>query len=123
MKKLFLLLFIVSCMQAYTVPPSNSERSECLSDLDCPILDCFTYPCGTLECEDNKCVLKEPEEICVVGGCSGQLCISIYEDGVTTCEWKSEYGCYAEYGSCALIDGKCQWEPTDDLKACIRDRT
>ncbi|CAG9315999.1 unnamed protein product [Blepharisma stoltei] len=123
MKKIILLLFISVYIQAYSVPPFRSQWNECESDLDCPVIDCMTYPCDTFVCEDNKCSVKRPKEACVVGGCSGQLCIRYGESGISTCEWREVYGCYSEYGNCTLIDGKCQWEPTKELMTCINDRS
>ncbi|CAG9315998.1 unnamed protein product [Blepharisma stoltei] len=122
MKKIALLLLISLYIEAYSIRLPSRHKNKCQTDLDCPVLDCLTYPCDTFVCENRKCVVRSTKEICVIGGCSGQLCVSYYENGSSTCEWKPVYGCYSEYGNCSLIDGKCQWEPTEELKACINDR-
>ncbi len=57
---------------------------------------------------------------CVVGGCSGQLCVSSsVEPPITTCEWREEYACY-EGADCTVQDnGSCGWTPTADLEECL----
>ncbi len=57
---------------------------------------------------------------CVVGGCSGQLCVSSsVEPPITTCEWREEYACY-ESADCTVQDnGSCGWTPTADLEECL----
>ncbi len=62
------------------------------------------------------------EGACMVGGCSGQLCIRADQaDGaVTTCEWTAAYGCYSQFGMCAQnADGSCGWRDTPDLRNCL----
>lgn len=58
---------------------------------------------------------------CVVGGCSGQLCLDNKESkGVsTTCEWKEEYGCYKTAQCAVQSHGQCGWTPTPDLEKCL----
>lgn len=58
---------------------------------------------------------------CVVGGCSGQLCVSKDEaEGlVTTCEWTEAYACY-KTATCELqASGKCGWTQTPELTSCL----
>lgn len=58
---------------------------------------------------------------CVVGGCSGQLCVEPGDDGASTCEWNEVYACYQQFGVCerAAADGACGWKPTPELQNCI----
>ncbi|MEM4359910.1 MAG: eight-cysteine-cluster domain-containing protein [Candidatus Bilamarchaeaceae archaeon] len=47
---------------------------------------------------------------CRVGGCSGQVCQSKYEESViTTCEYRECYNARAYGLSCECIAGRCQW--------------
>lgn len=44
---------------------------------------------------------------CKVGGCSGQVCMGVGENIVTTCEWRD---CYNPNGmKCGCFKGTCQW--------------
>lgn len=58
---------------------------------------------------------------CVVGGCSGQLCVeSSKNSGVGTCEYAARYACYPKVGECKRqADGVCGWSQTEALKACL----
>lgn len=56
---------------------------------------------------------------CMVGGCSGQLCVAPGDDAVTTCEWRDEYACY-QTAECTLqANGECGWTQTDELTECL----
>lgn len=64
-------------------------------------------------------VAKPP---CVVGGCSGQLCVSSsIEPPVTTCEWREEYACYQDADCTVQDNGSCGWTPTAELEQCLAD--
>lgn len=57
---------------------------------------------------------------CVVGGCSGQLCVE--EDLGSTCEWLDEYQCYPDHGICERdAAGECGWRDTPELAACLEN--
>lgn len=58
---------------------------------------------------------------CAVAGCSGQLCVSADEAStiVTTCEYRSEYSCYANASCEPQTDGKCGWTQTAELQQCL----
>lgn len=62
---------------------------------------------------------------CIVAGCSGQLCISDSPEGaggISTCEWREEYGCYKAHGECVeQQDGQCGWTQTPALLSCLND--
>lgn len=58
---------------------------------------------------------------CVVGGCSGQFCISKSESEgfVSTCEYKEEYACY-KTATCELqASGTCGWTQVPELTSCL----
>jgi len=47
---------------------------------------------------------------CVIGGCSGQVCQSKYEEPViTSCDWKECYNAKLYGLSCKCVNNKCQW--------------
>jgi len=58
---------------------------------------------------------------CVVGGCSGQLCVdaSAGEGMVTTCEYREVYACYKTASCERQTTGQCGWTETTELTACI----
>jgi hypothetical protein len=61
----------------------------------------------------------EPQRPCRVAGCSGQLCVPLDDDGISTCEWTAAYACYAD-ATCELQpDGACGWTPSEELRACL----
>lgn len=58
---------------------------------------------------------------CLVTGCGGQVCSD--RPVMTTCEWNEFYVCYQSYGICSRDAlGRCRWEPTPRLLACLRGR-
>jgi hypothetical protein len=60
---------------------------------------------------------------CVVGGCSGQLCIEEDGFGVTNCMWSESYACYKDFGKCERQpNGNCGWSQTPELKQCLDTR-
>lgn len=71
----------------------------------------------------RKAVLEEairPNNICVVAGCSGELCVDENEpQTVTPCIWKEIYGCYKNAKCEKQADGKCGFTPDDELKKCL----
>ncbi len=57
---------------------------------------------------------------CVIGGCSGQLCVEEGTDAFTTCEMRPEYLCYRTATCERQRDGACDWTQTPSLKACLQ---
>lgn len=56
-------------------------------------------------------------------GCSGQLCVDKDETKglMTTCEWRSSYGCLKKYSVCKKQkNGECDWTQTIALKLCLK---
>jgi hypothetical protein len=70
----------------------------------------FTNPCGC------GC---EPIAACRAAGCSGQLCVPPDAPGISTCEFRREYACYADAACEPQSDGECGWTQTEELTACI----
>ena len=69
-----------------------------------------------------------PEEIptstpvsggCVIGGCSGQLCVQEGDPAVSTCEYRAEYACYSGAVCERQASGQCGWTQTPELLACL----
>jgi eight-cysteine-cluster-containing protein len=63
------------------------------------------------------------DENCVVGGCSGTICMSKedMENGglATTCEYKEEYKCFEKAICETQADGNCDWTETEEYKQCM----
>ena len=58
---------------------------------------------------------------CIIGGCSGQLCVDESEGNIfSTCEWREEYACYRTARCERQSDRKCGWTPTSELIGCLR---
>lgn len=55
---------------------------------------------------------------CYIGGCSSQIC-SDQKDVVSTCEYREEYGCYANAKCERQSNGKCGWTQTSQLTECL----
>ena len=62
---------------------------------------------------------KPPLDGCVIGGCSGQLCIEAGDEGISTCEWREEYACYQDAICERQGNGKCGWRKTEELVECL----
>lgn len=57
---------------------------------------------------------------CVVGGCSGELCVDASLGGVASiCIYREEFMCYKSAACEKQADGRCGWTQTEDLKSCI----
>jgi hypothetical protein len=55
---------------------------------------------------------------CVATGCSGQYCAD--QEMMSTCEWKPEYACYKQFGTCEpQANGACGWTKTEALSGCL----
>ncbi len=91
-----------------------------LADDGCNTCSCDEsgrWGCTEMSCPSAECV---SDDDCFVGGCSGQLCAA--EPLSSTCEWTQEYACYDdEITSCGCFEGRCGWEQTDALDACLND--
>ncbi|MFZ2887295.1 MAG: hypothetical protein WA021_05760 [Minisyncoccia bacterium] len=94
-----------------------------------PVMESYPRQCNTA---DGRHFVEEISEMptsndgmmangCAVAGCSQQLCVSAEEAStiMTTCEYRSEYICYAEASCEPQSDGKCGWTMTPELNHCL----
>ena len=59
------------------------------------------------------------DDDCVRGGCSGTICQAKDADPIlTTCEYKEEYGCFADI-NCGCVNNRCGWQETQEFSNCI----
>lgn len=59
-------------------------------------------------------------EDCVTSGCSGTFCVEPGNEVITTCEWREEYACYKQHGTCERdANNQCGWRPSQALEDCI----
>ena len=95
---------------------------------------CIT-PEGISFVEGGELPAPQPEEIedepgnvepappvrgaCVIGGCSGQLCVEEGDPGVSTCEYRAEYACYKSAVCERQASGQCGWRQDSALLACL----
>ena len=71
---------------------------------------------------DCGCGCAPEEGSCVIGGCSGQLCVSSTDEPIhTTCEYLPAYACYADATCEEQNNGRCGWTMTRALRSCLRD--
>jgi len=97
----FLLPLLISCSRFY-------------SDSDVILKNYSLHNLSAEECKSN--------DDCVRSGCSGIICKPKTAKTIfTTCEFLPEYECYRLIG-CVCIDGKCQWNITEEFNACISEK-
>ncbi|MET0343209.1 MAG: hypothetical protein ABW252_19530 [Polyangiales bacterium] len=76
--------------------------------------------CGCVRDAKPPVVTPPPTPRCVVGGCSGQMCVDAASGGgISTCEWREEYACYRGATCAAQANGRCGWTQTPQLRACL----
>ncbi|MDP7116131.1 MAG: eight-cysteine-cluster domain-containing protein [Candidatus Woesearchaeota archaeon] len=102
MKKILLSILILVLITACTIQekpttlPGNKET-----------------PINDAECQTN--------DDCTTGGCSGIVCQSKDTEPVfSTCEYSPSYDCYKTI-DCGCIQGKCQWQKTEDFNTCVKN--
>jgi len=81
---------------------------------------CNTCSCtqdGRVACTEIACAPEE--KTCVRGGCSSQLCVDDGSNISGTCEWREEYGCFAQAACERQADGRCGHTPSKELDACL----
>lgn len=98
--------------------PANCRYQEvqCIKAPCDPVLVCDTEPSTEVNPTPPQTVSG-----CKIGGCSGQLCVEPADDGVTTCEYKAEYGCYQKATCERQPNGKCGWTATKEFTACLKN--
>jgi eight-cysteine-cluster-containing protein len=56
---------------------------------------------------------------CAKAGCSGQLCVPLSRENMTTtCEMRPEYSCL-NLTSCGCVQGKCGWAQNSNYTGCV----
>lgn len=83
---------------------------------------CFDW--SRAETEPQPQMSEVQRDGCIRAGCSGQLCMesALAGNHITNCSWRSEYQCYAEYGSCGRLDnGSCGWIDNYTLQQCLAE--
>ena len=139
----FLIAFVVLVAAAAAFFYISTQRTPEVSNFEeCaaagyPIMESYPEQCRTPDgrlfihevsqaSENNETTGEVPglhANGCAVAGCSGQLCVSADEAAgiVSTCEYRTEYGCYKEASCEPQVDGKCGWTQTTALQACLRN--
>jgi len=79
----------------------------------------FIVSCTNNLINETECT---SDSECTIGGCSGEVCTTKdkAKDLVTTCIYLPEYDCLKQT-VCKCIDGKCQWEETQEYKDCMKN--
>ncbi|OGM73994.1 hypothetical protein A3H21_04780 [Candidatus Woesebacteria bacterium RIFCSPLOWO2_12_FULL_42_8] len=62
-----------------------------------------------------------PTKDCVVGGCSGELCVEEESEAVSICILKPEYECYKNATCARQKNGSCGWTQTPELTNCLEN--
>ncbi len=71
---------------------------------------------------DNKADAPKTSGSCIVGGCSGQLCVDAAQgDVASTCEYRDEYACYKTATCERQQNGQCGWTQTATLNQCLNN--
>lgn len=78
---------------------------------------CITF--RKVEIPKPKTECREDQD-CSTGGCGGEICgpKEKVKNVVTICIDLPEYQCL-KMTSCRCLDGKCQWEKTEEFKKCL----
>ncbi len=119
--------------ESFTVSELRASDSKVLSldkvlperSLDSDIADSDYRVQISVSSVDNVPPSESADKQCVKAGCSSQLCVSNDEaqsgGGVTTCEYREEYSCYAAATCEVQSSGECGFTPTAELQQCIAD--
>lgn len=98
------------------------DGQDCVaaSGCRCEGADCGNGYVDIASCEAEHAACGNQQDDCVVGGCSGQLCYDpAIDGGITTCEWREEYACYAQATCKRQPSGQCGWTQTLELQMCL----
>lgn len=111
------ILTFEECKQA-GYPIMESFPEQCATPDGRTFIDKSQVPPGDSYSSDSV-----TRDGCVIGGCSGQLCLSTEEaaGAVTTCEYSAAYACYKEASCEPQPNGKCGWTETAELTACLQN--
>jgi len=113
------------CADKTFICPGLGEQCGGLVGIPCADGFCADNPNDSCDPQNGGadcgglCVEQEP---CHSGGCSGQLCIPVSQNLVTTCEWKPEYDCVKQ-SECGNFGpgGTCAWNETPEYAQCLED--
>ncbi len=103
MRSSFLILFVIIFLPLFALDGCAFSDSSPESKNDNGSKDVARF-CGwstEAPCSNNS--------DCEAGGCSGQVCLGIREDIVTTCEWTDCYDAEKFSMACGCVEGKCKW--------------
>lgn len=98
-------------------PPRTCTTPEGISYTEGAAMPPATPEPGTVS--DGVPATSTSTAACVVGGCSGQLCVEEGDPAVSTCEFKPEYACYRDATCTRQPDGQCGWTQDAALLACL----
>lgn len=81
---------------------------------------CIAFPFRRAEITPELKAECIQDQDCSTGGCSGEICgpKEKVKDIVTICVYLPESECLKK-SSCKCINGRCQWEKTEEFKECM----
>lgn len=95
-----------------------AEGEICIEETSCP--DCYDEdPACLMPCMIQYVCVPEKPDVCVVSGCSGQICAP--EPMASTCEWLPWYACFQVAVCEQQANGGCGWTPNAEFKQCMLD--
>lgn len=114
-------------------PSAINSFDDCV-EAGNPIMESYPMQCRTPDghiyvqaIEKTPAAPAHPVQVspaCVVAGCSAQLCIEKAEadagGGMSTCEYRAEYGCYKNATCERQQNGQCGWTQSDALTQCLK---
>jgi len=101
----------------------SCDSGACKWQCSLPVVTCTVdSDCAKGEvCSSGKCTTEEPPlDTCVVGGCSGELCVPKGQNPVSDCMYADWYKCL-KYSTCGNYgaNGACGWQGTAEFEACV----
>ncbi len=103
----------------YSEPSQRVTRGELAFMIKAALLrDGFASSRSSRSSSSHSAVAKGG---CKIGGCSAQLCVEQYDDGISTCEWSPAYACYQSAVCERQPNGQCAWTQTHALTQCLHN--
>jgi hypothetical protein len=100
--RLLTVLTLTSACACVTVPAESGSRGGTGQE----------RPSASVGTSSSRAVAP-----CVISGCSGQVCAS--QPLFSSCEWRTEYACFASAICEPQEGGSCGWSMTDALTECL----